>query len=50
MLLGPDVKIKSPVILGVLHVPPFLPPYVSEVSENLLQKLNHFCFQKQKNG
>ena len=46
MLLGPDVKIKSPVILGVLHVPPFLPPYVSEVSENLLQKIESFLFSE----
>jgi membrane complex biogenesis BtpA family protein len=46
MLINPHLKIKSPVIIGAIYIPPFLPPVVDKVDESLLCDIEQFICEE----
>lgn len=48
MLIDRSETRKAPIILGVIHIPPFLPPFVEAVDEELIQKVEDFICSELK--
>jgi membrane complex biogenesis BtpA family protein len=46
MLFDPNVKIKNPVIIGAIYIPPFLPPVADQVDEALLCDIEQFICEE----